>query len=74
MTLRVQIDAERCEGHGRCYNLAAELFEPDEIGDGAVLGDGTVPVGLEHKAHLAAANCPELAITVLSDADAEDGA
>jgi ferredoxin len=62
--VRVRIDEERCEGHGRCYALAPELFEPDEIGNGRVLGDGAVPAGLEEKARLAAANCPELAVLI----------
>ena len=25
--MRVRIDDEKCEGHGRCYGLAPELFE-----------------------------------------------
>ena len=62
--MRVQVDNERCEGHGRCYALAPELFEPDEIGNGVVIGDGTVPTDLEERARLAAANCPEHAITI----------
>jgi len=70
MTLRVRIDADRCEGHGRCYNLAPELFAPDDIGDGTVVGDGVVPPELEHKARLAVANCPELAITITDPIDA----
>lgn len=64
MTMRVKIDAETCEGHGRCYALAAELFEPDDLGQGVVVGDGVVPEGLEHKAELAMKNCPERAITI----------
>ena len=62
--MRVRIDDEKCEGHGRCYGLAPELFEPDEIGNGVVVGDGAVPAELEHRARLAAANCPEFAITI----------
>lgn len=60
----VQIDAERCEGHGRCYALAPTVFEPDEIGDGQVLGDGTVAPDDEDRARLAEANCPERAISI----------
>jgi ferredoxin len=60
--VRVRVDRERCEGHGRCYATAPEVFEPDDIGDGHAIGDGTVPAGLEDKARLAAANCPERAI------------
>lgn len=65
--MRVQIDTERCEGHGRCYALAPLVFEPDEIGNAQVLGDGTVPAGEEDRARLAVANCPEQAITIDED-------
>ena len=60
--MKVRIDAERCQGHNRCYALAPELFDVDDFGQALVLGDGTVPAGLEHKARLAVANCPEYAI------------
>jgi len=66
--MRVRVDDDRCEGHGRCYALAPELFEPDEIGNAVVVGDGTVPAGLEEQARLAAANCPELAVILEEDA------
>jgi ferredoxin len=62
--MRVRIDDERCEGHGRCYALSPELFEPDDLGAGKVLGDGTVSPELEQKARLAVANCPENAISI----------
>jgi ferredoxin len=62
--MRVHVDPDRCEGHGRCYALAPELFAPDDIGDGREIGDGTVSADLEHKARLAVANCPERAITL----------
>ncbi len=66
--MRVQIDSERCQGHGRCYDLAPRLFGDDDEGYGQVLGDGVVPPGQEREAHLAAANCPEHAIDVLEEA------
>lgn len=62
--MKVRIDAARCEGHGRCYATAPALFEPDDIGNGHVIGDGTVAPELEHQARLAVANCPEQAITI----------
>ena len=60
--MQVQIDANSCQGHGRCYDLAPGLFGEDDEGYGRVLGDGTVPAGQEQNARLAAANCPEHAI------------
>jgi ferredoxin len=63
--VRAQIDSGRCHGHGRCYDLAPDLFGDDEDGYGTVLGDGLVPPGKEHDARLAASNCPERAIDLL---------
>ena len=65
--LRVRIDREKCQGHARCFALAPELFELDELGNGRERGDGTVTPELEDKAYLARANCPEFAIEVIED-------
>jgi ferredoxin len=65
--VKVQINSERCQGHGRCYDLATGLFGEDDEGYGKVLGDGMVPAGKEHDARLAAANCPERAIDLLGE-------
>ena len=65
-TMRVHIEAERCQGHNRCCAVAPELFEADELGNGKVRGDGIVPASLEAKARLAMKNCPEHAVR-LSD-------
>ncbi len=62
--MKVQIDPERCQGHGRCYDLAPGLFGDDEEGYGRVIGDGTVPPGEQDAARRAVANCPERAIEV----------
>ena len=62
--MRVHVDQEICQGHGRCYTLAPELFEPDEFGNGVELGDGTVARGQEDAARRAVLNCPERAISV----------
>ena len=60
--LRVGIAADRCQGHNRCCLVAPELFEADDEGNAQVRGDGVVPAGLEQKARLAVANCPEHAV------------
>jgi ferredoxin len=62
--LRIHIIPDKCQGHARCKSLAPELFELDELGHAREIGDGTVPTGLEDKAWLAQANCPEIAITI----------
>jgi ferredoxin len=66
--VRVRIDPARCQGHGRCYDLAPDLFAEDEDGYGTVVGGGDVPAGREDDAGLAVANCPEQAIDVLEEA------
>lgn len=63
--MKVQIDSERCHGHGRCYDLAPGLFGEDDEGYGTVPGGGPVPEGQEAAARLAASNCPERAIEVV---------
>ncbi|GII87858.1 ferredoxin [Sphaerisporangium siamense] len=60
--MRLKIDPRRCQGHGRCYDLAPGLFGEDDEGYGKVLGDGAVPPGEEEAARLAVSNCPERAI------------
>jgi ferredoxin len=60
----VHVDAEKCQGHNRCYALAPELFDVDDLGYASALNEGEVPPGLEEKARLAAANCPEYAISI----------
>ena len=60
--MRIRVDAEKCQVHARCYALAPELFVVDDYGQSTEIGDGTVPAGLEDKARLAIANCPEYAI------------
>ena len=62
--MRVRVDSEKCQGHNRCYALAPELFDVDDYGNAHELNDGIVPAGLEDKARLAQANCPEFAILI----------
>lgn len=66
--MRIQINPEKCQGHGRCYDLAPELFTEDDEGYGHVIADGVVPPGKEHDAHLAVSNCPERAIDTVQEA------
>jgi ferredoxin len=65
--VKIRIDSGRCQGHGRCYDLAPGLFGDDDEGYGMVLGDGTVPPDLEREARLAVANCPEQAIELAEE-------
>ncbi|MEY2432388.1 MAG: ferredoxin [Acidimicrobiaceae bacterium] len=62
--MKIHVDQDRCEGHGRCYALAPALIQADDIGNGQEIGDGAVPVDQEKNARLAAANCPERAVII----------
>jgi ferredoxin len=66
--VKVQIDSGLCQGHGRCYDLAPDVFGDDEDGYGEVLADGTVLPSQQRAARLAVANCPEHAISLLEEA------
>jgi ferredoxin len=65
--LKIHVDPDKCQGHARCRALAPELFELDAFGNAHEAGEGIVPPGLEDKAYLARANCPEFAIEVTED-------
>lgn len=67
MSLRIEIDTDRCTGHGRCYMLAPDLFDADDDGYAVV----TEPMpDQSHRADAltAVGNCPERAIRVGRDA------
>ena len=64
--MKIRVDPGKCQGHARCYALAPELFSVDDYGQSSVVGDGTVPAGIEAQARLAIANCPESAIEELA--------
>lgn len=58
---RATIDADRCQGHGRCAMLAPRVFDIDDDGIGTVLVD-PVPDDEVHDVREAVLNCPESAI------------
>jgi ferredoxin len=60
-----RIEVGLCQGHGRCYDLAPDLFGADEEGYGTVLRDGVVPLALTGDARRAVLNCPEHAISLI---------
>ena len=60
---RVLVDADRCTGHGRCYTLAPNVFDADDLGHCVVLVE-EVSGELETQAVEGEQNCPEQAITL----------
>jgi ferredoxin len=61
--MKVAVDADRCEGHARCWQICPEVFSLNEEGHSYVTVN-EVPPELEESARQAADNCPERAITV----------
>jgi ferredoxin len=62
--VRIRLDTDKCQGHGRCYGLAPDLFEADEEGYAVLKVAGDVPAEHLDDARIAADNCPEYAIDV----------
>lgn len=62
--MKINLIAEKCQGHGRCYSLAPDLFDSDDLGQAVVLVTGELDEEQLVKANLAAANCPEYAIEI----------
>ncbi len=63
--MRIEFDREKCQGHGRCYALAPDLFDSDDEGYAVLLqAGGSVPAGSEEAATLAVDNCPEFALAL----------
>ena len=60
--MRIKLDNEKCQGHGRCYTLASGVFDADDEGYAVLKLDGEIPADLEKEARLAVDNCPEYAI------------
>jgi ferredoxin len=61
--VHIRLDADRCQGHGRCYVLAPDLFDADDFGHCVLLVD-EVPAGRLDDARSGVENCPEQALTL----------
>ena len=61
--MRVSVDADRCQGHARCWDICPEVFDLDDEGH-ALVTSSDVPTNLEDEVREAVRNCPERAITV----------
>ena len=64
--MRVRVDAKLCVGHGRCYEIAPDVFGDDERGHCVLLRE-LVPEEHRALALRAEANCPERAIRIEED-------
>ena len=61
--MKVRVDPEICVGHGRCYELAPDVFQEDARRHCKIPREDVSPE-LEKQAHLGEANCPERAIRI----------
>jgi ferredoxin len=64
--MRVTIDTSACQGHGRCFTVAPEVYESDDEGYGKAVSEVIAP-DLESQAELGRASCPERAIRLTVD-------
>ena len=37
--MRIKVDAEKCQGHNRCFSLGVELFDVDDYGYATEIDD-----------------------------------
>jgi ferredoxin len=64
--MRISVDAEQCNGHGRCYTISPDVYAPDDEGFCADRGRSReIPAGFEAAARAGAQACPEGAITIV---------
>ncbi|GAF47631.1 ferredoxin [Rhodococcus wratislaviensis] len=65
MTVQVQVDLNRCQGHGKCMIACPEVF--DEDGQGyPVVAVAEVPADLVAAVNACIDDCPERAISATS--------
>lgn len=62
--MRIRLDAARCTGHGRCYTLAPEVFDPDDQGHCHVTHE-LPEEELQERARAAVGSCPERALEIV---------
>ena len=65
--MKVRLDAKLCVGHGRCYELAPDVFDEDLRGHCRLMHRDVIPPTLDEGARLAVANCPESALSIDED-------
>lgn len=61
--MRLALDTEACQGHGRCYSYSPDLFDADDEGHSVLLVT-EVPADQESAARQAVESCPEEAISL----------
>jgi ferredoxin len=65
--VNIRLEAATCDGFGTCATHAPAVFELDDWGYAALIGDGIVPEGEESRTRRAAADCPVHAIVLVDE-------
>lgn len=69
--MRVIVDVNRCEGHGRCQAIAPEVFELDRDAVSTVRLD-PVPAQFRARALDGVGACPVAALTAIASEEGEE--
>jgi ferredoxin len=64
MSAQIEVEMERCEGHGLCEQVAPDIYQLDDEGELVLLAE-SVSADLVNKAEAGARACPVAAIRVL---------
>ncbi|GAS93853.1 3Fe-4S ferredoxin [Mycolicibacterium canariasense] len=65
--MKIQINRDRCEGHGQCIAVAPDIFDLDDEGIAILLTSESVSEGLAGQAAAAAEVCPVAALMLDAD-------
>ena len=63
----IELDRDRCEGHGTCEQIAPAVYKLDDDGELEILAD-PLPEDLTKAAEAGARVCPVAALRVVGDA------
>jgi len=69
--MKVIANVALCQGHARCADICPQVFANDDVLGKVVIKQQVVPAALEEDAMLAVNNCPEGALSVDEDDQAE---
>lgn len=67
--MKIQVIEGQCSGHGRCWTLAPDVYDCDDIGAVLAGEDGIIQVaeGQEANAMKGVRTCPEKALVVVEE-------
>jgi ferredoxin len=71
--MKIHLDTEKCQGHGRCYSLAPDLFDCDDLGTAVVIVTGELNDEQLAKAKLAAGTFANVVLLPIATVTAASG-